>query len=209
MGRTILGKKIGMTQIFNSDGKVEPVTVVEAGPCFVIQKKSTARDGYESIQVGFGDKREKLANKPEIGHYSKSKVSPKRYLREIRVESSESYELGQAITVDQWSDGEIVDVTGTTLGKGFAGAIKRHNFNRGPMGHGSMYHRRPGGLGATDPARVFKGRKLPGRFGGATVTIQNLKIVKVDPEKNLLLIRGAVPGVKGGLVIVRDSVKGK
>jgi len=209
MGRTILGKKIGMTQIFNSDGKVEPVTVVEAGPCFVIQKKSTARDGYESIQVGFGDKREKLANKPEIGHYSKSKVSPKRYLREIRVESSESYELGQAITVDQWSDGEIVEVTGTTLGKGFAGAIKRHNFNRGPMGHGSMYHRRPGGLGATDPARVFKGRKLPGRFGGATVTIQNLKIVKVDPEKNLLLIRGAVPGVKGGLVIVRDSVKGK
>ena len=209
MGRTILGKKIGMTQIFNKDGRVEPVTVVEAGPCFVIQKKSKDRDGYESIQVGFEDKREKLANKPEKGHYSKSKVAPKRYLKVIKVESSVAYELGQAITVAQWSDGETVDVTGTSLGKGFAGAIKRHNFQRGPMGHGSMYHRRPGGLGATDPARVFKGRKLPGRFGGSRVTIQNLKIVKVDPEKNLLLIRGAVPGVKGGLVIVRDSVKGK
>ena len=207
MAKTILGKKLGMTQLFGKDGIVHPVTVIEAGPCFVVQKKTKGRDGYEAIQVGFGEKKEKLANKPQLGHFAKSKVKYSRYLREFRVDSSDAFELGQAITVEQFADGDKVDVSGTTLGKGFSGGIKRHGFHRGPMSHGSMYHRRPGGLGATDPARVFKGRKLPGRHGGSKVTIQNLTIVRVDVERNLLMIHGSVPGVKGALVTIRNSVK--
>lgn len=209
MGRAILGTKIGMTQLFEEDGRVHPVTVIEAGPCCVVQKKSQARDGYEAIQVGFGDMRERLATKAIRGHYARAKVKPKKHLREFRVESSDAFELGQEIRVDQWSNGDLVDVTGVSRGRGFAGAIKRWNFHRGPMSHGSMYHRRVGSLGATDPARVFKGRKMPGRLGGERTTILGLTVAKVDPERNLIMVRGAVPGPKGGLVAIRDSVKAK
>ena len=209
MGRAILGRKIGMTQLFESDGRVHPVTVIEAGPCYVVQKKSQARDGYEAIQVGFGDTRERLATRAAAGHYARSRVKPKKYLREFRVESSDSFELGQEIRADQWSSGDLVDVIGTSRGRGFAGAIKRWNFHRGPMSHGSMYHRRVGSLGATAPARVFKGRKMPGRLGGERTTTLCLTVVRVDPERNLIMVRGAVPGAKGGLVTIRDSVKAK
>ena len=209
MGRAILGRKIGMTQLFESDGRVHPVTVIEAGPCYVVQKKSRARDGYEAIQVGFGEMRERLATRAAAGHYARSRVKPKRYLREFRVESSDSFELGQEIRVDQWSAGDLVDVVGTSRGRGFAGTIKRWNFHRGPMSHGSMYHRRVGSLGATAPARVFKGRKMPGRLGGERTTTLGLTIVRVDPERNLIMVKGAVPGAKGGLVTIRDSVKAK
>lgn len=209
MGRAILGRKIGMTQLFESDGRVHPVTVIEAGPCYVVQKKSQARDGYEAIQVGFGEMRERLATRAAAGHYARSRVKPKRYLREFRVESSDSFELGQEIRVDQWSAGDLVDVVGTSRGRGFAGTIKRWNFHRGPMSHGSMYHRRVGSLGATAPARVFKGRKMPGRLGGERTTTLGLTIVRVDPERNLIMVKGAVPGAKGGLVTIRDSVKAK
>ena len=209
MGRAILGRKIGMTQLFESDGRVHPVTVIEAGPCYVVQKKSQARDGYEAIQVGFGEMRERLATRAAAGHYARSRVKPKRYLREFRVESSDSFELGQEIRVDQWSAGDLVDVVGTSRGRGFAGTIKRWNFHRGPMSHGSMYHRRVGSLGATAPARVFKGRKMPGRLGGERTTTLGLTIVRVDPERNLIMVKGAVPGARGGLVTIRDSVKAK
>ncbi|OPZ49684.1 MAG: 50S ribosomal protein L3 [Firmicutes bacterium ADurb.BinA052] len=209
MGRAILGRKIGMTQLFEGDGRVHPVTVIEAGPCYVVQKKSQARDGYEAIQVGFGEMRERLATRAAAGHYARSRVKPKRYLREFRVESSDSFELGQEIRVDQWSAGDLVDVVGTSRGRGFAGTIKRWNFHRGPMSHGSMYHRRVGSLGATAPARVFKGRKMPGRLGGERTTTLGLTIVRVDPERNLIMVKGAVPGAKGGLVTIRDSVKAK
>jgi len=209
MGRAILGRKIGMTQLFEGDGRVHPVTVIEAGPCYVVQKKSQARDGYEAIQVGFGEMRERLATRAAAGHYARSRVKPKRYLREFRVESSDSFELGQEIRVNQWSAGDLVDVVGTSRGRGFAGTIKRWNFHRGPMSHGSMYHRRVGSLGATAPARVFKGRKMPGRLGGERTTTLGLTIVRVDPERNLIMVKGAVPGAKGGLVTIRDSVKAK
>jgi len=209
MGRAILGRKIGMTQLFESDGRVHPVTVIEAGPCYVVQKKSQARDGYEAIQVGFGEMRERLATRANAGHYARSRVKPRKYLREFRVESSDSFELGQEIRVDQWSSGDLVDVTGTSRGRGFAGTIKRWNFHRGPMSHGSMYHRRVGSLGATAPARVFKGRKMPGRLGGERTTTLGLTVVRVDPERNLIMVKGAVPGARGGLVTIRDSVKAK
>jgi len=209
MGRAILGRKIGMTQLFESDGRVHPVTVIEAGPCYVVQKKSQARDGYEAVQVGFGEMRERLATRAAAGHYARSRVKPKRYLREFRVESSDSFELGQEIRVDQWSAGDLVDVVGTSRGRGFAGTIKRWNFHRGPMSHGSMYHRRVGSLGATAPARVFKGRKMPGRLGGERTTTLGLTVVRVDPERNLIMVKGAVPGARGGLVTIRDSVKAK
>mgnify|MGYP000857328793 FL=1 len=209
MGRAILGRKIGMTQLFENDGRVHPVTVIEAGPCHVVQKKRQARDGYEAIQVGFGDMRERLATKAVGGHYARAQVKPKKYLREFRVESSDSFELGQEIRVDQWSSGDLVDVVGTSRGRGFAGVIKRWNFHRGPMSHGSMYHRRVGSLGATAPARVFKGRKMPGRLGGERTTTLGLTVVRVDPERNLIMVKGAVPGARGGLVTIRDSVKAK
>ncbi|HEY8344123.1 MAG TPA: 50S ribosomal protein L3 [Bacillota bacterium] len=209
MAKGILGKKIGMTQVFNAQGHLVPVTVVETGPCMVVQKKNEEKDGYTSIQLGFMEKRENIVNKPLKGHFAKAGVKPMRYLREIRLtpEESENYQVGQELKADLFKEGEKVDVIGTSKGKGFAGVIKRHNFHRGPMAHGSMYHRRPGSLGATDPARVFKGRRLPGRMGGERVTVQGLEIVKVDPEKNVLLIKGAVPGRNGALLLVRETVK--
>lgn len=207
MAKGILGRKVGMTQIFTPEGKAVPVTVVEAGPCVVVQKKTVTTDGYDAIQLGFGEKKERLTNKPMKGHFSKANVKPFRFLHEIRVAADEAYNVGQEIKADVFSEGEWVDVTGTTKGKGFAGVIKRWNFNRAAMTHGSMYHRRPGSLGATDPARVFKGRKMPGRMGGEKVTIQGLQVVKVDPERNLLLIKGAIPGANGAFVVVKKTVK--
>lgn len=205
MAKGILGKKIGMTQIFNSEGRAVPVTVIEAGPCVVVQKKSVATDGYDAIQLGFAEKKERLTNKPMKGHFNKAGVKPLRFLREIRVDSVDNYDLGQEIKADVFSEGEFVDVTGTSKGKGFAGVIKRWNFNRAAMSHGSMYHRRSGSLGATDPGRVFKGRKLPGRLGGVKTTVQGLQIAKVDPERNLLLIKGAVPGANGSFVVIKKT----
>jgi len=207
MTKGILGKKLGMTQIFDAQGRAVPVSVVEAGPCVVLQKKSSDHDGYNAIQVGFGQVREKLINKPLKGHFAKAGVKPVRHIREFRVENIDEYQVGQELKADVFAEGEFVDVIGVSKGKGFAGGIKRHGFHRGPMKHGSKYHRRPGSLGAKGPARVFKGRKLPGRLGGERVTVQNLRVVRVDPERNLLLIRGAIPGPRRSLVVVRNSVK--
>jgi len=207
MKKAILGKKVGMTQVFTDAGLAVPVTVIEAGPCHVVQKKTVERDGYSAIQVGFGEKRERLFNKPVKGHFGKAGVRPLRFLREFRLEDSEGYQVGQEIKADLFSLGEKVDVVGTSKGHGFSGGIKRHGFHRGPMAHGSKYHRRPGSLGAKGPARVFKGRKLPGQYGASRVTVQNLEVVRVDAGRNLLAIKGAVPGPRGGLVVIRDSVK--
>lgn len=209
MPKGILGKKVGMTQIFNEAGVAIPVTVVEAGPCFVVQKRSPENDGYSAVQLGFGEKRENLLNKPTKGHLAKAGVRPVRFLRELKVENLDEYQVGQEIKADIFAEGEKVDVVGTSKGKGFAGGIKRHNFHRGPMAHGSKYHRRPGSSAAKGPARTFKGRKLPGHMGVERVTVQNLQIVKVDPERNLLAIKGAVPGPRGGLLLVKNSVKAK
>lgn len=205
----ILGKKLGMTQLYREDGRILPVTVVQAGPCYVIQKKTVESDGYNALQIAFGDRREALANKPVKGHFNKAQTKPLRYLKEFTVDDVNEYQVGQEIKVDIFEAGEVVDVVGTSKGKGFAGSIKRHNFQRGPMGHGSKSHRRVGSAGAKGPARVFKGTKRPGRMGGERVTVQNLEIVKIDPERNLLIIRGAVPGPKGSLLIVKNSVKVK
>jgi len=200
----ILGKKLGMSRIFAEDGRAIPVTVIEAGPCVVVQKKTVDTDGYNAIQIGFGQIKESRVNKPLKGHFKGTR--PTRYLRELRVDDPAEYEVGQEIKVDVFADGEHVDVTGTSKGKGFAGVIKRWGMRRGPMAHGSKYHRGPGALqSGTDPARVFPGRKLPGRHGGKRVTVKNLEVVKVDPERNLLLVKGAVPGVRGSLVIVKAS----
>jgi large subunit ribosomal protein L3 len=207
MANGILGKKIGMTQIFSPEGRAVPVTVVEAGPCVVVQKKIVTTDGYEAIQLGFCEKKEHLTNKPMKGHFNKAGVKPYRFLHEIKMSAAENYNLGQEIKADIFKEGEWVDVTGTSKGKGFAGVIKRWNFNRASMTHGSMYHRRPGSLGATDPARVFKGRKMPGRLGGEKTTIQGLQVVRVDADRNLLLIKGAIPGANGAYVVVKKTVK--
>jgi len=209
VSKGILGKKIGMTQIFTTEGRVVPVTVVEAGPCPVVQKKTIATDGYNAIQIGFSFLRESLSNKPRKGHFEKASLKPMRYVREFRMNDVESYEIGQEVKADLFTVGDKIDVVGTSKGKGFAGMIKRHNASRGPMAHGSKYHRRTGSLGAKGPARVFKGRKLPGRMGGERVTIQNLEIVRVDVDKNLILIRGAVPGANKSLLILKPSVKAK
>ena len=203
----ILGRKIGMTQVFDTNGKLIPVTVVEVGTNVVTQIKTIENDGYESIQLGFGEKREKLSNKPELGHTKKANTTPKRFLKEIRGVDINNYQLGQEITADMFEVGEIVDVTGTSKGKGFQGVIKRHNQSRGPMGHGSHYHRAPGSMGTMRPMRVFKGKKLPGHMGHETVTIQNLVIVAVDVENGCLLIKGNVPGPKKSFVVIRTSVK--
>lgn len=204
----IYGKKIGMTQIFNEDGNVIPVTAVEAGPCVVVQKKTEKNDGYSAVKVGFGQAKEKNTNKPNKGQFTKANVDLKKYLREIKVENIDEYELGQEIKADVFNIGDKVDVTGTSKGKGFQGVIKRHGAHRGPMGHGSMYHRRPGSMGpTTSPGRVFKGKKLPGHMGNERITIQNLEIAGVDVEKNLLLIKGAVPGQKGSLLFIKETVK--
>jgi large subunit ribosomal protein L3 len=209
MKKFILGKKIGMTQIFADNGIAIPVTVIEAGPCTVVQKKTVETDGYNAVKVGFADANEKRLNKPDKGQFSKIKVAPKKYIREFRTEEFEKYEVGQEIKVaDMFENGDKIDVTGISKGKGFAGVIKRYGHARGKETHGSMYHRRVGSMGAnTNPARVFKGKKLPGHMGVDKVTIQNLDIVRVDAERNLLLVKGAVPGAKGGLVIIKDTVK--
>lgn len=196
MTKGILGRKIGMTQVFAENGDLIPVTVVEAVANVVLQKKTTDTDGYEAIQIGFDDKREKLSNKPEKGHVAKAETAPKRFVKELRGVELDAYEVGQEVKVDIFANGDIVDVTGTSKGKGFQGAIKRHGQSRGPMTHGSRYHRRPGSMGPVDPNRVFKGKLLPGRMGGEQITVQNLEIVKVDAERNLLLIKGNVPGAK-------------
>ncbi len=205
----ILGRKIGMTQIFTENGDVVPVTVIEAGPNVVLQKKTVETDGYNAIQLGFVDVKESRATKPAIGHAKKANTSPKRFIREIRDVNIDEYEVGQEVTVETFSEGELVDITGTTKGKGFQGAIKRHNFARGPMSHGSHYHRAAGSMGATGVQRVFKGKLLPGRMGGDRVTIQNLKIMKVDPERNLLLVKGNVPGAKKSFLVIKSAIKAK
>ena len=209
MAKGILGRKIGMTQIFTEEGKLIPVTVVQATPNVVLQVKTNETDGYEAIQVGFENKREKLANKPEMGHVAKAETAPKRFVREFRNVNVAEYQVGQEIKVDTFAEGEVVDVTGKTKGKGFQGVIKRHGQSRGPMAHGSRYHRRPGSMGTMRPMRVLKGKKLPGQTGGNIVTVQNLEVVKVDTERNVLLIKGNVPGAKKSLVMVRSAVKAK
>ncbi|MBO5136295.1 MAG: 50S ribosomal protein L3 [Clostridia bacterium] len=208
MKKAILGKKLGMTQIFAEDGALIPVTVVEAGPCSVIQKKTLENDGYVAVQLGFVDKKEKKANKAEKGHFAKANVNVKRYLKEFKLDNAEELNIGDEIKVDIFEAGEVLDVTGTSKGHGFAGTVKRWGTHRGPMSHGSHYHRAPGSLGAcSSPSRVYKGKKLPGHFGVEKVTVQNLSLVKVDTERNLLLIKGAVPGPKGGLLTVKSAVK--
>jgi large subunit ribosomal protein L3 len=210
MPKGILGRKLGMTQIFTESGELVPVTVIEATPNSVIQVKTKETDGYEAIQVGFGEKRERLLSKPEKGHLAKAGAKSIRYLREFRSEGVAAFQdlkVGDTVGVDIFKSGELVDVTGTTKGKGFAGVIKRWGYARGPMAHGSKYHRGVGSLGATGPARVFKGRKLPGRMGNVRRTIQGLEIIRVDAERNLLLVKGGVPGVRGSMVKIQASVK--
>lgn len=204
----ILGRKLGMTQVFAADGSVVPVTVIEATPSVVLQKKEEANDGYVAIQLGFADKREKLANKPEIGHAKKANTAPKRFIREIRGADLNGVEVGQEVKVDIFEAGQFVDVTGISKGKGTAGAIKRWGMSRGPMGHGSKYHRGNGSLATIrDANRVPKGKKMHGRMGSDTITVQNLEIVRVDSERNVLLIKGSVPGPKNAYLKIRASVK--
>ena len=208
MKKAILATKVGMTQIFNEDGVLTPVTVLQAGPCVVTQVKTVENDGYSAVQVGFVDKREKLVNKPMKGQFDKAGVSYKRFVREFRFEDAESYEVAQEIRADIFAAREKVDATGISKGKGFQGAIKRHGQSRGPMAHGSKYHRHAGSNGAcSDPSRVFKGKKMAGHMGNKKVTVQNLEIVKVDAENNLLLVKGAVPGPKKSLVTIKETVK--
>lgn len=208
MDKAILGRKIGMTQVFQENGSLVPVTVIEAGPCVVTQIKAREKEGYNALQIGFSDIREKLLNKPLKGHFDRAKVPYKRYLREIRVSNVEDYKVGSEIKADIFSAGDKVDVTGYSKGKGFAGSIKRFNYGRGPESHGSKYHRGPGSLGSTtSPGRVLKGKGLPGRKGMDRVTVQNLEVIKVDPEHNLVLVKGSVPGAKGSLVMIKKSVK--
>lgn len=207
--KAILGKKIGMTQIFTEDGNVVPVTVVEAGPLSVVQKKTEDKDGYNAVQVGFIKAKDNKVNKPKKGHFDKAGVEYKKFLREFRTDDLEQFEIGQEIKADVFESGDKVDVTGVSKGKGFQGVIKRHNQSRGPMTHGSHFHRRPGSMGAaSDPSKVFKGKKLPGHMGHEKVTVSNLEVVRVDAEKNLLLIKGAVPGPRGGFLTIKKSIKG-
>ncbi len=207
MAKGILGRKIGMTSIFDDDGFLIPVTVVQAVPNIVLQKKTLKTDGYDAVQLGFDDLRPKLANKPKTGHATKANTAPKRFVKEIRGSEMMSYEVGQEVKVDLFETGEYVDVTGTSKGKGFTGPIKRNNQSRGPMSHGSHYHRGPGSMAAIDAARVFKGKIIAGQQGGDKVTIQNLQVVKVDTEKNVILIKGNVPGAKKSLIEIKNAVK--
>ncbi len=209
MKKCILGKKIGMTQVFTENGDMLPVTVIAAGPVSVVQKKTEEIDGYNAIKVGYEDIPAKRLNKPEKGQFEKAKVSTKRYLREFRLEDISGYEVGSVIKVeDMFQDGDKVDVSGISKGKGFAGTVKRFGTGRGRMSHGSGYHRGIGSMGGTsDPSRIFKGKGMPGHMGAEKVTVQNLSIVKVDAERGLLLVKGAVPGPKGGLLVIKDSVK--
>jgi len=224
MKKAILATKVGMTQIFNEDGVLTPVTVLQAGPCVVTQIKTVENDGYSAVQVGFGDKKDKIINKDRSGrkeiihrhgltqalqgHFEKAGVSGKRFVREFKFENAEEYELAQEIKADIFAVGDKIDATATSKGKGFQGAIKRHNFHRGPMTHGSKFHRHQGSSGAaSSPGRVFKGKKMPGQMGNKRVTVQNLEIVRVDAEKNLILVKGAVPGPRKSLVTIKESVK--
>ena len=208
MKKAILATKVGMTQIFNEDGVLTPVTVLQAGPVVVTQVKTVENDGYSAVQVGFADKREKLVNKPLKGHFDKAGVSYKRYIREFKLEDAENYALGQEIKADIFVAGDKIDVTAISKGKGFQGAIKRHGQSRGPMAHGSKFHRHAGSNGSSsDPSRVFKGKKMPNQIGNKKVTVQNLEIVRVDAENNLLLVKGAVPGPKKAMVTIKETVK--
>ena len=210
MNKGLIGKKLGMTQIFDEQGKVIPVTVIEAGPCVVAQVKTVETDGYNAIQLGFGDVKESKINKPEKGHFAKSKLTPKKHLREFRLDSVENINVGDELKADTFTAGDQLDIQGTSKGKGFQGVIKRHGQSRGPMGHGSMYHRRPGSMGPTStPGRVFKGKKLPGHMGSQTITIQNLEVVRVDLDKNVILVKGSVPGANGAILKLKASVKQK
>ena len=208
MKKGIIGKKVGMTQIFDEKGNVIPVTAIETEGNIVAQIKTVETDGYQSVQLGYGDVKDKHINKPEAGHFAKSKLPNKKHLREFRLDSVENYKVGDEVKVDIFEAGEKVDIQGTSKGKGFQGVIKRHGQHRGPMGHGSMYHRRPGSMGSTStPGRVFKGKKLPGHMGVQKITIQNLEIIKVDMDKNVLLVKGSVPGPKGAILKIKSSVK--
>ena len=210
MAKGILGTKIGMTQIFSPEGKLIPVTVVEANPSVVLQTKTVETDGYNAVQLGYGTVKDKKVNKPMKGHFVKAGVKPVKFIREIRLAAAPELAVGQTVSCDVFSDGQLVDVVGVAKGKGFAGGIKRHNFARGPMGHGSKSHREPGSMGARmsgGGGKVFKGKKLPGRMGNQKVTIQRLTVVKVDTQRNLILIKGAVPGPKGGCLLIRETVK--
>ncbi|OBR68291.1 50S ribosomal protein L3 [Paenibacillus oryzae] len=203
----ILGKKLGMTQVFTPEGNVIPVTVIEAGPCVVLQKKDVETDGYEAVQLGYSDKKEKRATKPEIGHAKKAGATPKRYVREIRGINLGEFEVGQEVKADLFAEGEFVDVTGISKGKGFAGVIKRWGQSTGPMSHGSRYHRGPGSMGSIQANRVPKGKRLPGHMGHETITIQKLEVIRVDAERNVILVKGSVPGPKNGFVKVKETVK--
>lgn len=208
MKKAILATKIGMTQIFAEDGTLTPVTVLQAGPCVVTQIKTVENDGYEAVQVGFADKREKLVSKPVKGHFDKAGVSYKRYIREFKLENAADYKLTDEIRADIFAAGDKVDATAISKGKGFQGAIKRHGQHRGPMTHGSKFHRHAGSNGsASDPSRVFKGKKMPGQMGNKQITIQNLEVVRVDAEKNVILVKGSVPGPRKALVTLKETVK--
>ncbi len=209
MSKTILARKVGMTQVYDDRGRVVPVTVLEAGPCRVVQVKSMDKDGYESIQLGFVAMKKNRVNRPLQGHFKQVKTEPLKFLREFRVDDAGKYRPGQEIKADSFAAGDYVDVSAVARGKGFAGSIKKMGFSRGPKTHGSHYHRGPGSLGSVDAARVFKGRRLPGRMGGWRRTVQNLSVVEADGSKNLLLVKGSVPGPRGGLVEVKESLKKK
>ncbi|MBU0996741.1 MAG: 50S ribosomal protein L3 [Firmicutes bacterium] len=207
MAKGILGKKVGMTQVFDVDGRLIPVTVIEVTPNVVLQKKTVETDGYEAVQLGFNEKRANIVNKPQTGHFAKVGTTPKRYVREIRLQDMNEYEPGQEVKCDIFAAGDYVDVTGTSKGKGFQGVIKRHNFGTGPMAHGSKYHRGVGSMGTIDPNRIRKGKQMPGRMGHETITIQNLTVVRADAENNILLVKGNVPGANKSLVIIKNAFK--
>ena len=208
MKKGIIGKKLGMTQIFDAKGNVIPVTLIEAGPCVVAQKKTVENDGYNALQLAFEDAKKKNVNKAQLGHFEKAGVSPKRHLKEFRLEDCSAYEAGSVVTVDTFAEGEKVDITGITKGRGYSGCVKRWGHHILRMTHGTgPIHRQPGSMGVIDPARIFKNKKMPGQYGNEQVTILNLVAVKIDAEKNLIAVKGAVPGSKGGIVFIRDSVK--
>ena len=208
MKKAIIGKKLGMTQLFDNNGNVVPVTVIEAGPCVVAEKQTPETDGYEAVQIGYGDLKASKVNKPMKGHFAKGDVAPKKVLREFRFEDTSAFNVGDIIKADAFAEGDAVDVRGTSKGKGYAGVIKRWNFSRLKESHGTgPVHRHGGSLGVIDPARVFKGKKMAGHLGNERVTVQNLSVVKVDAEKNIIAVKGAVPGPKGGIVVLFDSVK--
>lgn len=208
MKKAIIARKVGMTQIFAENGVLVPVTVLEAGPCKVTQVKTMENDGYSAVQLGFTDVKAHRINKPDAGHFAKAGVEAKKHVKEFRIDGAEGYEVGQTVAADVFAAGDLIDVSGVSKGKGFQGSIKRHNQSRGPMAHGSKYHRASGSMGqASSPSKVFKGKKLPGHMGAVSVTVQNLEVVRVDAEKNLILVKGAVPGPKKSIVTIRDAVK--